>query len=252
MTDDPKPARKTPLAAFLARNPFPGPYTDGLFFRDKMRAIHRMAPAAASGPILEIGGGQSGLTKLLYPEAQVTVLDADASFAEAPANRQPGVRFVQGDAASLPFPSGSFELVTMFDLLEHVEDDASVAREALRVLRPGGQVLLTTPHRKRWRFPYYRAFAPISPSEKELFAEWGHVRRGYTEEDLDALFGQTRSSTGGFINGLLAVSHDIAFSRLQRPLRLMLHALFSPVSIAGYVLNRANRAGTELAVAYRR
>ena len=158
----------------------------------------------------------------------------------------------QATRPDLPFASVSFALVTMFDLLEHVEDDAGVAREALRVLRPGGEVLLTTPHRERWRYPYFRAFAPISPSEEELFKEWGHVRRGYTERELDALFGTVRSSTGGFINSLLAVSHDIAFSRLRRPSRLVLHALFAPLSLAGYVLNRANRAGTELAVAYRR
>lgn len=245
-------ARKTPLSRFLAANPFPGPFTDGLFFRDKMRAIHRMAPEFVSGPILEIGGGQSGLTKLLWPQAEVTVLDADPRFAEAPANRQPGVRFVAGDAADLPFAAESFALVTMFDLLEHVEDDASVAREALRVLRPGGQVLLTTPNRELWRFPYYRAFGPISPPEEELFREWGHVRRGYTAQELDRMFAASRVSTGGFINPMLAVSHDIAFSRLPKPFRLALHAIFAPVSLTGYVLNRENRAGTELAIAYTR
>ena len=33
--------QKTSLARFLAANPFPNPFTDGLFYREKMRAIHR-------------------------------------------------------------------------------------------------------------------------------------------------------------------------------------------------------------------
>ena len=92
-----------------------------------MRAIHRIGPEAVAGPILDIGGGQSGLTKMLYPDAAVTVLDADPAFAEAKANQQAGVRFVPGDATALPFEDDSFALVTLFDLVEHVEDDSSVA-----------------------------------------------------------------------------------------------------------------------------
>ncbi|WP_292443703.1 hypothetical protein [Mesorhizobium sp.] len=51
--------RKAPLGQFLSRNPFPNGLTDGLFYREKMRAIHRVAPAAIEGPILEIGGGHT-------------------------------------------------------------------------------------------------------------------------------------------------------------------------------------------------
>ena len=38
--------KKATLSAFLARNPFPNGWTDGLFYREKMRAIHRIAPPA--------------------------------------------------------------------------------------------------------------------------------------------------------------------------------------------------------------
>jgi hypothetical protein len=62
-----KSSEKAPLGTFLAANPFPRPLTDGLFYREKMRAIHRIAPdtlgvSARSAAVLEIGGGRSGLT----------------------------------------------------------------------------------------------------------------------------------------------------------------------------------------------
>ena len=55
----------TSLTEFLTKNPFPHPHTLGFFYREKMRAIHRIAPDLALNNILEIGGGQGGLTALL-------------------------------------------------------------------------------------------------------------------------------------------------------------------------------------------
>jgi ubiquinone/menaquinone biosynthesis C-methylase UbiE len=239
-------AQRSPLGPFLAANPFPGQFTDGLYFRDKMRAIHHIAPPRVGARILEVGGGQSGLTKLLYPEAHVTNLDFDPSFADVPCNRQEGQSFVEGDATDMPFDDGSFDVVTMFDLLEHVPDDAAVARETLRVLRPGGTVLVSTPDRIRWRYPYYRVFSPICPAEETLFEEWGHVRRGYTVAELERLFGRPAFATGAFINPWLAVSHDIAFSKLPRVLRIAAHALVAPISLYGWHRNRPGDTGTEI------
>ncbi|MCR9086175.1 MAG: class I SAM-dependent methyltransferase [Rhodobacteraceae bacterium] len=240
-------ADRAELGPFLATNPFPGKLTDGLYFRDKMRAIHRIAPESVAGPVLEVGGGQSGLTKLLYPEAEVTNLDFDPQFASAPCNRQPGQEFVAGDATSMPFDDDSFRMVTMFDLLEHVENDVAVARETLRVLKPGGTILVSTPDLERWRYPYYRLFRPICPEEETLFAEWGHVRRGYTQEQLDQLFGQPASAFGAFINPWLAVSHDIAFSRIPKIPRQVAHLVVAPISLIGWFSHKPDSPGTEIA-----
>ena len=243
---------KRPLASFLSGNPYPGPMTDGLFFRDKMRAIHLIAPDRIGLRLLEIGGGQSGLSKMLYPGAHVTNADLDPAFAEVACNRQPGVEFRAADAADLPFADESFDAVTLFDLLEHVEDDVTVAREALRVTRPGGVILVTTPDAARWRYPYFKVLNPICPPEGELFERWGHVRRGYDQDRLDELFGAPAARTGSFINPWLALSHDVSFSRLPRIGRVALHALVSPASLIGWLSRGQAGVGTEIAAAWRR
>lgn len=250
MTPASLPVARRPLGKFLADNPYPGGFTDGLFFRDKMRAIHRIAPERVGRDLLEVGGGRSGLSKMLYPEASIVNLDFDPSFASVPANLQPGMRFVHGDATDMPFEDASFDVVTMFDLLEHVEDDDAVARETMRVLRPGGWVLVTTPDAARWRYPMYRILKPLCPPEEELFAQWGHVRRGYDIGRLEQLFGGRAHAVGGFINRGLALSHDISFTRLPRPARLALHALVSPVSMVGWHLQKQGDPGTEIAAAW--
>ncbi len=82
---------RRPLGVVLADHPFPGALTAGHHFRDRMRAIHHIAPDRARCDLLEVTGGRSGLSKMLYPEAGVVNLDFDPAVALAPANRQPGV-----------------------------------------------------------------------------------------------------------------------------------------------------------------
>jgi len=46
----------------------------------------------------------------------------------------------------LPFRSGSFDAVNLVEVIEHIEHQAQLIREIQRVLRPGGQVLISTPN----------------------------------------------------------------------------------------------------------
>lgn len=76
-----------------------------------------------------------------------------------------------GEAQHLPFDNSSFDLVTALDVVEHLDDDAAALREAWRVLRPGGHILVTVPaypflwgdqdevnmHKRRYVAPELRA-----------------------------------------------------------------------------------------------
>lgn len=241
--------KKAALSAFLARNPFPNGWTDGLFYREKMRAIHRIAPAVigvegAGARILEIGGGRSGLARLLYPDAEVVTLDLDVALRN-------GAAFVCGDACRLPFADGTFDAVTLFDVLEHIQDDDAAARETLRVARPGGAVLVSTPNTD-WHYPFYRFMKPLCPPEAELMASWGHVRRGYSAAQLTALFGASPERSATFINPVTSFYHDLAFSRLPRRIRKPLYAVAAPVVSLGYLAHRPSTSGSETAFAWRR
>lgn len=234
---------------FLRRNPFQHPYTEGFYFRDKMRAIHRIAPFGPVQRILEVGGGTSGLTARLYPRAHIVTADLarEHGAASAYGERAP---FLCADATRLPFPDGVFDAVTFFDVLEHIPDDAAAVQEAIRVLVPGGAILVTAPN-DNWRFPYYSLLTPLCPTDEDVMAEWGHVRRGYALAELSRLVGSDALRWATFINPVTVLNHDLAFSRLPSRLRRLLLCALSPVIWLGYLLHRPHWSGTETAAVWR-
>jgi SAM-dependent methyltransferase len=235
------------LANFLAHNPFPFPRTLGFFYREKMRAIHTIAPDLPFRSILEVGGGQGGLTTLLYPRAQITNIDLVPEFAKAACNQKPNVEFVVGDAICLPFEDCSFDAVTMLDVLEHIPDDRTAIAEAFRVLRPGGYLLISTPDCSIWRFPYYSLLSPLCDPEALLMSQWGHARRGYTLADLEELLTIPCIRHATFINRITVVGHDLAFSRLPKLVRICLLWVLSPLVWIGYWCHHPTNPGTEIA-----
>jgi SAM-dependent methyltransferase len=52
---------------------------------------------------------------------------------------------VYGDASRLPFADGAFDCVLLLDVLEHIDMPEAAMAETSRVLRPGGELLLTIP-----------------------------------------------------------------------------------------------------------
>ena len=87
------------------------------------------------------------------------------------------------DGRTLPFPDASFDRVVVVDMLEHVPDEQAFARELARVTKPGGRLVINTPHLKRTLLRALR-HALGQTDEKH-----GHLRPGYTTARLQELFG---------------------------------------------------------------
>ena len=97
--------------------------------------------------ILDVGCGTGVLTSYLCRHGEVTGTDLSAPAIELASQLEPRARFVVGRFEELDL-RGDFDLITMFDVLEHVPPDE---RPALftrldALLAPHGWLLLTTPH----------------------------------------------------------------------------------------------------------
>jgi SAM-dependent methyltransferase len=91
---------------------------------------------------LDIGCGTGGNRPLLEALAR-SVVSLDPSHDALALAREKGP-VLAADATTLPFGRETFDLVFLFNVLEHVEHDGAALREAARVLCPGGTLLVAT------------------------------------------------------------------------------------------------------------
>jgi SAM-dependent methyltransferase len=93
---------------------------------------------------VDIGCGSGRNMQVLNKLADVTLgLDRSAAALELAAAR--GFAVARADGQSLPLADGSADLVTAFDVLEHLDDDMRALADFRRVLRPNGFLLVTVP-----------------------------------------------------------------------------------------------------------
>jgi ubiquinone/menaquinone biosynthesis C-methylase UbiE len=111
-------------------------------------AYHAVLDRAAIGAgtrHLDAGCG-AGMAAALSASLGATVsgLDASAALLEIARERTPAGDFRQGDLEALPFDDNAFDLVTGFNAFQFAGDAAQALREAGRVTRPGGKVVIMT------------------------------------------------------------------------------------------------------------
>ncbi|MCM1063735.1 MAG: methyltransferase domain-containing protein [Eubacterium sp.] len=121
-----------------------------LRFSDEYRRAYMDAfDIAGRKRILEIGCGPGALTQALarwYPDAEIVGTDRDSAFVRFAAQRAPGLKFMEADAAALPFEDASFDVTISNTVQEHVEPSAFFG-EQFRVLKPGGVCLVLSARR---------------------------------------------------------------------------------------------------------
>src|SRR5438309_10611831 len=94
--------------------------------------------------IIDIGTGGGAVAQALLEFGSVTACDIDVRCA-ASVGRRAGMSFAYGTAEAIPFAGGSFDLVTAFDVLEHLDDDVRALREMARGVSPADLIAVTVP-----------------------------------------------------------------------------------------------------------
>ncbi len=195
------------------------------------------------GRVLENGCGVGMYAERL---AQVggQVIGLEYDLERAAQAHQKVACIVNAAGEALPFPQDSFDLILSHEVIEHVQDDAQAVREMIRVLRPGGRLVLFCPNRGYpfethgvyWCGNYHFGNIPLV---NYLPRRWRdrlapHVRV-YTQKDLQALFEGLqvrfvyRSILFGAYDNLIA-----RFGVFGRLLRFLLQSLeHTPLRIFG-------------------
>lgn len=118
--------------------------------KPSLRAVYtdyfrRMAQRCRPGNVLEIGAGGAPLAEFL--DGVVTLDIRHAPWVD-----------VVGDAQALPFASTSFDNIVMLDVLHHLATPRRFFDEAVRILRPGGRIMLMEPAITPLSWPILKLF----------------------------------------------------------------------------------------------
>lgn len=127
------------------------------------RLIRSLDPRP-SWRVLEVGAGTGANLSVLQSIGVGQVIACDIST-DALRHARRSTFLAQASATHLPFESNTVDLLLAADVLEHLDDDEAALREFVRVLRPGGHLMLTVPafpvlwgpqdivsqHRRRYR-----------------------------------------------------------------------------------------------------
>ena len=121
--------------------------------------------------VLEIGCGTGNVLQLLEKVCRNGCVIGMDLFYEALtfARQRVSCSLVRGDLHASPF-AAQFQIVGMFDVLEHLSDDRAVLRDVYAMLAPGGLLFLTV---------------PANPSLWSYFDEASHHARRYLLADLN-------------------------------------------------------------------
>jgi ArsR family transcriptional regulator len=137
-------------------------------------ALARAAlPMLQPGDVLDVASGDGMMAELLAPHARRYVcIDNSQKVVLAASERLrrlEQVEVLEGDMQALPFDKAQFDLVLLMHALTYAEKPALAVAEAARVLRKGGQLLLTCLAR-------HEHAGVVGP--------YGHVNLGFTEKEL--------------------------------------------------------------------
>lgn len=125
------------------------------------------------GDVLDAGSGDGAIASMVAPRCRrITCLDSSPRVLQAARRRlehHDNVAFAPGDIHHLPFPDASFDHVFLLHVLTYAHEPARALREAGRVLRPGGDLVVST----------------LAQHEHgEITKGYGHVNQGFRPRAL--------------------------------------------------------------------
>lgn len=214
-------------------------YSISFMKKEKVRII-RSRMDFSDRRVLDVGCAQ-GAVSMKLKEAGGEWVHLDPDFPNLVTARPVlGENLLHCQGQRLPFPDSSFDEVLLLDILEHVEDDLALLGEAVRVLRPGGRVAVSTPISGGFfLFNRLKRSFGLTPEV------YGHKREGYSLDHLHSMaegFGlkvEYRGSYAKFFVEMVEMTLNVLFIKKNRVRTSDLHSgAISPTSATALDKNR--------------
>ena len=234
------------------------------FQQEALREVAGVTGGLAGCSLLDIGCGMGGFAvAAARAGAHVTALDYNRAYCGITGLRADlyGLQLpvVRGAGEALPLPDAAFDIVTAWDVIEHVQQPERILAEAARVLRPGGSAFVTAINRWAFRDPHYHLpminYLP-RPVAEALIDLRGRSKRRAAFQDRQRLgemhyfsFGAFRRLAGRYCFTTCDVDEERVKGGMLAPKRARRRAILQALAPLGlttplYVLYRALYQGT--------
>ncbi|MDE1466705.1 class I SAM-dependent methyltransferase [Aurantiacibacter sp. D1-12] len=205
-----------------------------------MQMLRHFRPDTSGQLLLDIGCssgiflGEARSTGMVCMGAELSPETADF------ARRHFSLPVHQGDWRDADFADESFDVITLFDVIEHLLDPQQELKDLLRLLKPGGLLLLSTPDIDGL-FP--RASYPLA---KKLdywpHPEPPHHLFQFSQKTLSAMVGNAGFNVEGAKHTSIDLSYNFGTpeSWKQSPKMLAYAALFAPIAVLGQAIGKGD------------
>jgi MPBQ/MSBQ methyltransferase len=133
--------------------------------------IQKITPFIVTGKILDIGSGYGSFVLSALQNGydaygiEVEAFEHEISKERASSQSVDPCRFSHGSALALPYSDETFDMVSFWNVLEHISDYKLALKEAKRVLKPGGLIFIIAPNYCSFRKEahYHLPWLPLFP-----------------------------------------------------------------------------------------
>lgn len=169
---------------------------EGRDLRGKPRLFNAWMPDGV-GAVLDVGCAFSHMLALLGRKAAARFgVEYDLSKLLEARQRFHDIHFINGSGEALPLADATMDVVTFFEVLEHVENERRFLQEVHRVLKSGGRIMLSVPNKGQveWMDMDNLVFTPLLAHARKCGLFGGvsdyYLRhhRHYSLDDLRRLF----------------------------------------------------------------
>ncbi len=175
------------------------------------------------GRLLDVGCGDGSFLKAMEHYGEWELYGVDPMLLTSVQNASKGstLKIFHGTLLQINFPDHFFDVVTWWDVLEHVPNPSESLRETYRILKPGGHIFVQTPDPESWEA---RIFGPYwmgwdAPRHLYLFPPHVLVRR---LGELNFIVEEVTRFAGGVPEIMRSLGNWLGSCGLERLQRLLI------------------------------
>lgn len=132
-----------------------------LFNLNKMAEIRDLLDLKGHEVVLDLGGGTGRLADYISGDCQMVYVLDESRGMLSKVKSNPRIRPMHGDGLKTGFDDKSLDIVIMSDLVHHIKDQNNLIKEAHRILKDKGKIILLDFEKEHIRIRLLRAFERI-------------------------------------------------------------------------------------------